>query len=245
MDELSGRVALVTGAAGGIGLAITQALLARGARLVAVDLDEVSISESSGVRLRSERCDISDPGAVKQLFATLATSNLLPDILISNAGIYPAAAFEDITFESWRKVFAVNVEAAFHLCQRSLPTMRGRGWGRVIAIGSNTQHMGWPMLSHYVASKCALTGLMRTLAIEYGGFGITANVVCPTLTRTPGTAALFDQASGLVDSVVNRQAIQRPGTPEDVAGAVTMLCRTEAAFVTGQTLCADGGLIKL
>lgn len=245
MAELSGKVALVSGAAGGIGQAICASLLARGATVVAVDRQPVEVAEGLTGRLHPEQCDITDEAGVGRLFAALAGRGLSPDILVCNAGIYPPAPFAEITLAGWRQVFAVNVEGTFLLCQAALPVMRQRGWGRVIGIGSNTQQMGWPMLSHYVASKSALSGLMRTLAIEYGGDGVTANVVCPTLTRTPGTAALFDHAPELVQAVVSRQAIQRPGRPEDVSGVVALLCSAEAAFITGQTIAADGGLIKL
>lgn len=247
MHDLAGRTALVTGAAGGLGAAIAARLAAMGAFVYAADL--VARASSAGAVDAAGtvpvQCDVAQPGSVRDCFARVQRDGRSVDILVANAGIYPAEPFESIALESWRRVFAVNVEGTFLCCQAALPRMRERGWGRIVAIGSNTFHLGWPMLAHYVASKGALTGLMRTLAVEYGTYGITANVVSPTLTRTPGTSALFDGAPDVVSDLIARQAIRRAGEPEDVAGVVAMLCREEAAFVTGQTISADGGLAKL
>lgn len=240
MQELAGRTALVTGGSHGIGAAIGRELRRRGATVYVADV----AAEGSGDPFALP-CDVTDPAAVRRTFEAVETRAAPVDILVCNAGLYPAAPFEAISLEEWRRVFAVNVEGTFLCCQAALPGMRERRWGRIVALGSNTFHMGWPMLAHYVASKGAITGLVRTLATEYGPFGVTANVVSPTLTETEGTRALFAAAPAAVEAVVARQAIPRAGQPDDVAGVVALLCTDAARFVTGQTIAADGGLAKL
>jgi|SRR5688572_13406714 len=247
MSEFADKVVLVTGACGGMGTAIADAFMRYGARVVAADTQcgERAIADNGGNRLHRLHCDVSERTSVDMCVEQVTSRLGGVDVLINNAAIFPFGSFQSISLDSWRQVFKVNVEGVVNCCQAVIPSMRAKGWGRIVTIGSNTFHMGWENLSHYIASKGAITGLMRALAVELGDSGITANVIAPTLTRTPGTSELFEQAPDVVKSIMSRQAIRRVGLPGDVANAVILLCRQEAGFITGQTLAADGGLAKL
>jgi NAD(P)-dependent dehydrogenase (short-subunit alcohol dehydrogenase family) len=246
VTEFPDRVAVVTGAASGIGAAIASRLAERGIAVAALDLHgPAGASQSTDPRVVTARCDVTQAESVRACVAGVLERFGRIDILVNNAGVYPFEPFDSISIEGWRRVFAVNVEGVVLCCQAVIPAMRARGWGRIVNVGSNAFHMGIEGLTHYTASKGAVVGLTRSLAVELGGTGITVNVVAPTVTRTPGSQTLFAQAPEIVESVVARQAIRRAGEPGDVADAVALLCRDESGFITGQTLAADGGLVKL
>ena len=164
--------------------------------------------------------------------------------MVASAGIYPIAAFEETTWEQWRHVLSVNLDSLFLLTQAFLPGMRRSGWGRIVAVASNLFHTGMAGMVPYVASKGGVVGFVRALAGEVGRDGVTINAIAPTLTRTKGTLEGPHRALGLFDAVPKLQAIERPGLPEDLVGALSFLSSDDAAFVTGQTLPVDGGLVR-
>lgn len=165
-------------------------------------------------------------------------------MLIANAGIYPVAAIAETTWDMWRRIMAVNLDSLFLLTQAFLPEMRRRGWGRIIATATNGFYTGLPDLTAYVASKGGVIGFVRSLACEVGQDGVTVNAVAPSLTRTAGTLAGPHRQMGLFEFTQSLQAIKRTQEPEDLAGAISFLASDDAAFITGQTLPVDGGLVR-
>jgi NAD(P)-dependent dehydrogenase (short-subunit alcohol dehydrogenase family) len=246
--RLEGRVALVTGAAHGIGRAYAERLARDGADVVIADIadaaETVALVRAAGRRALAVPCDVSEPGAVTALADAATREVEHVDILVHNAGIYPITPFAEITFEEWRRVLAVNLDSFFLLCAAFLPGMRERGWGRVVAMSSTAVHAGVPGFVHYVASKAGLVGAVRGLAGEVGDEGVTVNALAPSLVRTKGTTEGPHDELGQFDLVRDMQAIRRTQQPTDLVGALAFLVSDEAAFITGQTLAVDGGFVR-
>jgi NAD(P)-dependent dehydrogenase (short-subunit alcohol dehydrogenase family) len=243
-----GRVAVVTGAAAGIGQALAGRLASDGMRVAIADLEPaeetVAEVEAAGSEAFAARCDIADGASVGSFAAAVRERFGRVDVLVCNAGIYPIAEFDDWTWEQWRAVMSVNVDSLFHLTKAFLPPMREAGWGRIVIAASNGVYSGLPGLTPYVASKGAVVGFLRSLAGEIGGDGVTINAYAPSLTRTRGTTVTGPHEElGLFEKVVEEQAIPRTQVPEDVAGLVSFLASDAAGFITGQTIPVDGGAV--
>lgn len=239
----SGRVAIVTGGSSGIGQAIASRLARDGARVAIADVadaaETLTVLRQAGCEGFAAHCDISDPGQVA-LFSEEVGERLGPaQILVHSAAVQFIRPFDELSLEDWRRTQAVNQESMFHLLQAVLPGMKRAQWGRVIVIASSTFFVGAPAMTHYVTSKGALIGLVHGLAAEVGPFGITVNAVAPGLTRTSKAEA--DLPEELFRHVASLQSIRRNGTPEDQSGIVSFLASEDAAFITGQTILADGG----
>jgi NAD(P)-dependent dehydrogenase (short-subunit alcohol dehydrogenase family) len=238
------RIAAVTGGAGAIGGAIATALRDTG-HTVAV-LDRAGRAPDLPVDLAGRApdapVDLADPEDVRAAAAQVLEAHGRCDVLVHAAAAFDRASLADLDVDGWRHVQAVNVESALWLAQSFTPGMAERGFGRIVLVVSDTV---WdppaPDLLAYVASKAALIGIARTLARALGRDGITVNCVAPGLTPTP--AAVADTPPEAFAQVQARQAIDRPLAPEDVAAAVAFLVTDAAGAITGQTLCADGGLV--
>lgn len=248
MSAAVGRVALVTGAASGIGQALAVRLAEAGHQVVIADLagaeDTLDRIAIAGGEASAISCDVASPDAVAQLGAEVHERCGRCDVLVANAGIYPMAAIADTDWEMWRRIMSVNLDSLFLLTQAFLPGMRERGWGRIIATATNGFYTGLPDLTAYVASKGGVIGFVRSLAGEVGVDGVTVNAIAPSLTQTPGTSAGPHREMGLFEFTESLQAIKRTQQPEDLAGAVAFLASDDAAFITGQTLPVDGGLVR-
>jgi NAD(P)-dependent dehydrogenase (short-subunit alcohol dehydrogenase family) len=241
------RVAVVTGGAIGLGQAYAERLARDGAIVCIADLSDAGETEElvrgAGGEAWSRTCDVASPESVAGYRDALLERYGRCDILINNAGIYPYLSLEETTVEDVRRVNAVNVEGTFNMSQAMIPAMKERGWGRIVNISSTTAWLVVPGFSAYLASKMAVIGLTRAMATELGEFGITVNCACPSLTRTASTAA--GPQAQMFDAVAGMQAIKRVQTPDDMVGTISFLCSEDSAFMTGQTLLADGGLVRL
>ena len=245
MFELTGRKALVTGAAGGIGGAIARALHARGATVTLsgtrrAALDE--LAETLGERVHVAEADLSDKDSVEGLVPAAETAMGGLDILVNNAGVTRDNLFLRMKDEDWEAVLAVNLTAAFRLSRAAVRGMMRRRHGRIVAIGSVVGSTGNGGQGNYAASKAGLIGMTKALAAEVASRGVTANVVAPGFIESPMTDALNDkQREGILGGV----PMGRLGQGADVAAAVVYLASDEAAYVTGQTLHVNGGMAMI
>ena len=241
---LHGKVALVTGAAQGIGHAIAQGLAAEGARIVVADLrgaEEAAAAFDGGVGVTA---DVSSEADVARMVDEARSACGTIDILVNNAGLYASLAmrsFLEIPLDEWRQVMDVNVASMFLTCRAAVPVMREQGGGKIVNISSGTPFRGVPFLLHYVTSKGAIVALTRSLAKELGKDDIHVNCVAPGFTMSDGVKDHPEVVEQLRDVSVAARTIQRDQVPEDVVGAVNYLAGPGAAFVTGQTIVIDGG----
>jgi NAD(P)-dependent dehydrogenase (short-subunit alcohol dehydrogenase family) len=241
---LDGKVAVVTGAAQGIGNAIADGLAAEGARVVVADLqhaEEAARAFDGGVGLT---VDVSDEFDVERMVQEAVDQCGRIDILVNNAGLYASLAmrpFTEIPVEEWRQVMDVNVLSMFLTCRAVVPRMREQGGGRIVNISSGTAFRGVPFVLHYVTSKGAIVALTRALAKELGADDVLVNCVAPGFTMSQGVRENPQVIEALRDVSISARTLQRDQQPEDVVGAVVFLCGPGAAFITGQSLVIDGG----
>jgi NAD(P)-dependent dehydrogenase (short-subunit alcohol dehydrogenase family) len=242
------RTAVVTGGAAGFGQAFAVRLAETGHDVALADIaptdDTERLVRAHGADVMGMRCDVSSGDSVAAFGAAVRERFGGCDVLVANAGVYPIAPFEEVTFEQWRNIMAVNLDSLFHLTSTFLPGMRETGWGRIVCMASNGFHSGLPLLTPYVASKGGVIGFVRSLAGEIGGSGVTINALAPSLTRTQGTLTGRHEELGWFDHVAELQAIKRTQVPADLTGALAFLVSDEAAFMTGQTLVVDGGAVR-
>ncbi|MEA2594266.1 MAG: hypothetical protein QOF01_735 [Thermomicrobiales bacterium] len=251
LDEafsLSGRVAVVTGAGGGLGEGICLRLAAAGAAVACVGRTQDSIDavrdrvrEAGGTAI-SVLCDVADQASVEAMAGEVARQLGGIDILINNAAIYPRRDWTKITKEEWDQVLGTNLTGYF-LCARALfPYLKARGNGRIVNIASITVFGGWSMLLDYVTSKGGIVAFTRALAREIGPEGVTVNTISPGAFPTDAEK-IHPDPEGYNRFVLEQQSIKRRGTGDDVGNLVVFLASDAASFITGQMIQIDGGWV--
>lgn len=248
-DRLAGRVALVTGAAQGIGEAIARRFVAEGAQVVAVDRNGAALVQLADTMpgLTPFAADITDHVALERCVADLIAKHGQIDILVNNAGFQYTVPFLESTLDDWRRTQAVNLEAQYVLCKLVAPHMIRAGYGRIVNVSSTQSIAVEPNVNAYAASKGGVGAFTRSLAVELASHGILVNAIAPGAIRTP--MAIINGVDGLQTEefqewYVRRRKIPlgRPGEVGEIAAVALFLASEECGYVTGHTLVADGGL---
>jgi 3-oxoacyl-[acyl-carrier protein] reductase len=244
MIDLSGRVALVTGASRGIGRAIASQLAAQGAHVVAAARgDHASVVAeaiaATGGKVEAIALDVTEPADIDRAVTDVIARHSRIDILVNNAGIARDQLLIRLKRDDWDSVLATNLTAVFALTQAVLkPMIRQRG-GRIVCISSVVGQSGNPGQANYAASKAGLIGFVKSVAQEVGSRGVTVNAVAPGMIETDMTRAITERAQ---EDWMSRIPLRRFGTPADVASAVCFLASDEASYITGQVLAVNGGM---
>ncbi len=246
MQTHDNRVAVVSGAAKGIGQELAIQLAQRGAQLALVDIADLSqtcdlIAQVGGTAI-AINADVSQEEDWIRAGERVKEAYGRCDILINNAGIYPNVHFDTLDFNTWRRTFEINLDSMFLSTKVFVPMMRENQWGRIVNISSTSIVTNAIGVSHYLASKMGIIGFTRGLANDLGKDFITVNAIAPALTDTPGTRHLPEVVR---DGIVNLQAFKRMAVPNDIVGPILFLTSDDAQFMTGQLLAVDGGMMKV
>ena len=244
MQRLSGRIAVVSGGASGIGRAAAKRLADEGAILEIIDKQEASSTcaeiAAAGGTARYSLCDVTDENQVSASVRSIEVRHSKVDILVNNAGILTdRKPWHMKSRDELEKFMKVNYLGVYELSKAIYPLIKRSSCGRIVIIGSRTAFMGIPGMAGYIESKAAVMGLTRVLARELGVEGITVNCVAPGMIATPGTRA--NSGEETFNRMTAIQAIKKPVEPEHVAGLVAFLASDDAQLITGQTIVCDGG----
>ena len=241
---LEGRVALVTGGAGGMGAAISRDLASMGATVLVCDIDaDGAAAVAEGLPgARALAVDLADATSLSAFTHQLKESAGHVDVLVSNAGWDKVQPFLDNDPAVWDRLIAINLKAPIQLTHAFLPGMLERRWGRCLFVSSDAGRVGSSGEAVYSACKAGVLGFAKTIARETARGGVTSNVVCPGPTDTPLLRSIAGDNPKLVQALERAIPVGRLGQPADISGAVAFLCSERAAYITGQTLSVSGGL---
>jgi NAD(P)-dependent dehydrogenase (short-subunit alcohol dehydrogenase family) len=249
-ENVTGRVAVVTGGASGMGLAICHHLARKGHRVAVLDLDG-DVAERVSAELRdagansvSARVDVADRSSVDAAFSSVRDALGPTEILVTSAAIAAFVPFHEITDEQWARMIAVNLDGTFYCLQAALRDMIAANYGRIVTISSTAGQNGSRRQGHYAASKGGVIGMTKAVALEYASMGITANTIPPFSVDTPMLrAALAGNNLPSVEVLAQRVPAGRLGTPDDIAATCAFLCSEEAGYITGQVISPNGGAV--
>lgn len=242
-------VAIVTGGASGIGLAIANRLATEGARVAIFDIDGTAATtvtknlQSEGHDVVGLTVDITDRNGIFEAVEEVSEKLAPPTILVNSAGLDGFENFLDISPESWQRILSVNLTGTFDCCQAVVPHMSTAGWGRIVNISSSSAQTGNPLMTHYSAAKAGVVGFTKALAQELGPRGITVNTIPPGFIDTP-MLRRTEQRGFLGPGVEAAEAttpVRRVGRSEDIAAACAFLVRDDAGYITGQIIGVNGG----
>lgn len=251
MFDLTGRIALVTGAQRGMGRADSLALAAQGATVVVTDIDlsacetVVKEIEKAGGNAKAFALDVTDGAQIDAVFSATIKQFKRLDILVNNAGIFRPKPALDLTEEEWEQTIDVNLKGYFLCAQRAAKEMTKRGYGRIIniaSIASGQVGVGFTGAAHYSATKGGVIGMTETMALEWGPLGVTVNAIGPGAIDTPMVSGIKSSPASL-KAITDRVPLKRMGKPEEIAAAVVFLASEEASYVNGATLFVDGGYL--
>ena len=245
MFDLTGKCALVTGASGGIGEAVAEALHGQGATVALSGTRQPKLEEVAariGSRAHVLPCDLRDRAKVSALVGQAEAAMGQLDILVNNAGVTKDNLFMRMKDEEWDEVIAINLTSVFILCRAALRNMMRRRAGRIINIASISGVIGNPGQGNYAASKAGLVGMTKSLAREVASRGITANCIAPGFIDTPMTHALNEKQTEAIASNIPVGILGKPG---DIAAGVVFLASNEARYITGETLHINGGMVMV
>ena len=248
--RLHGKTVMVTGGAAGLGLAFAQRLHADGAHVVIADLRGASQAaqslDDSGRTAQGLVMDVADEASVREAVTAVGTTFGGVDILVNNAALFSTLVnkpFEEYSGDEWMQVMRVNTLGPFNCAKAVAPHMKAQRWGRIINVASTSALKGLANMAHYVTSKGAVITFTRVLARELGAWNITANALAPGLTLSDQILKNDDHLRQFGEAIRRSRAIQRDALPADLVGTVSFLASEDAAFMTGQTLCVEGGAI--
>ncbi len=246
---MSGRVAVVTGAASGIGLGVARRLAADGHAVALLDRDGDGVEKAAadlagdGYAGHAYTVDVADRTGVERVFGSVREELGPVTILVTSAGIESFDAVLDITPEKWDQILAINLTGTFTCMQLAVADMLAAGWGRMVTISSSSAQSGAPHMAHYVASKGGVIGLTKALARELAGQGITVNTIPPTIVDTPMARKAAEVGKVIsIDDLGKMVPIGRAGTSDDIAATCAFLCSDDAGYITGQLIGVNGGM---
>ena len=245
MLDLTGKTALITGATGGIGRAIAKTLHAQGATLALTDMNMDTLkafASELGGRVFTYVANLSDGESLAQLVVNAEKDLGHIDILVNNAGITKDTLAMRMSDEQWDDVLRINLTAGFKLARAVIPSMVKNRWGRIVSMASIVGIIGNPGQANYAASKAGLMAMSKSMAAELAGRNITVNCIAPGFIETPMTANLPDNVK---QAMMDRIPAKRMGQPQDIANLVAFLVSEEAAYITGQTVNINGGMLML
>ena len=246
--QFSGKVALVTGAASGMGLAATHAFAAEGASIIMMDWDEKAVERAAedvrkhGTKVQSIKCDVANEDEVRVAFETVIPQFGRLDAAFNNAGVQsPPTEVADVSGEEYDRVLAINLKGIFNCMKYELQQMRKQGSGAIVNNSSLGGIVGLPYRAIYHASKHGILGLTKSAALEYADRGIRINAVCPGIIHTPMVQKMLETQPDAMDGMIATLPIKRLGTAEEIASAVIWLCGPGSTYVIGQSIVVDGG----
>ena len=248
-QQLAGKHAVVTGGMRGIGIAITLSLLHHGARVTVLGRTIRTMGDVVQDVINPVVADVTDSDAVARAFISARDRFGPIHILINNAGQAASAPFLKTDEKLWRQLMSVNLDGAFHCCQAALPDMLASGWGRIVNVASIAGLVGQPYITAYCASKHALVGLTKALALEVAAKGVTVNAVCPGYTESDMVTSAVSNIVAktgrtpeqAIEELVGRNPLKRLIKPEEVANAVAWLCLPGSEAINGQAVVISGG----